>query len=110
MPKCPFCDYKGPSKILADYGNVFVIEPIDPVTPGHVLVIPKKHVSDFATDDAYTTMEVARCASYYIRDNAIAPCNIISNVGREAGQTVMHMHLHIVPRRPGDGLQSPWRT
>jgi histidine triad (HIT) family protein len=36
------------------------------------------------------------------------PCNIITSVGAEATQTVFHLHLHVVPRRFGDGLALPW--
>ncbi|WP_233534002.1 HIT family protein [Kitasatospora sp. SolWspMP-SS2h] len=39
---------------------------------------------------------------------ASRPCNLIANAGPEAGATIGHLHLHVVPRRAGDGLVMPW--
>ena len=48
---CPFCQYTGPSPVLADFGQVaFIIEPLNPVTPGHVLVVARRHLMDALTD------------------------------------------------------------
>jgi histidine triad (HIT) family protein len=41
---------------------------------------------------------------------ATPPCNIITSAGTEATQTVFHLHVHIVPREAGDGLELPWGT
>lgn len=109
---CPFCDYAGPSEILADYyeGTVFVIEPIDPVVAGHVLVIPRWHVPSFA--DWTTGSELAAVAATFSAAGAYAhvlgECNLITSRGRAATQTVDHFHVHLVPRREGDGLALPW--
>jgi histidine triad (HIT) family protein len=104
---CVFCDYAGPSPVLEDYDAAFVIEPMNPVTPGHVLVIPREHVSNFAEDGfvSGTAMSYAWC---YMTEAKVGPCNIITSVGREATQTIDHLHVHIVPRREGDGLALPW--
>jgi histidine triad (HIT) family protein len=104
---CVFCDYDGPSVILHDYGAVFVIEPLFPVTPGHRLVIPRLHVPDFDADTR-TSVAVLACAVRYVRDAELESYNIITSKGRAATQTVEHLHVHIVPRRNGDGLALPW--
>ncbi len=102
--RCPFCTYSG--SVLEAYGDVFVIEPLNPVTPGHVLVIPATHVADAVTSPALTG-RVMEYAARYAREHT-GPCNIITSVGSEATQTVFHLHVHIVPRRAGDGLRLPW--
>ncbi len=105
MTGCPFCEYAGPSEILADHGHTIVFAPLDPVTPGHLLVVPRRHVEDFSTDPDESG-RVAAVAALHARN--LRPCNVITSLGREATQTVKHLHLHVVPRREGDGLALPW--
>ena len=100
---CPFCDYAGPSEVLLDLGDVFFISPIAPVTAGHCLAIPKQHVED-ALEDAEVTGRVMEAAAWF----AAGDVNIITSVGAAATQTVKHLHVHIVPRREGDGICLPW--
>jgi histidine triad (HIT) family protein len=75
------------------------------VTPGHVLVIPKRHVGDYTTDPVTSGTTMQRAAEL-----AAAPSNLITSAGREATQSVGHLHLHIVPRPngPNDRLALPW--
>lgn len=104
---CPFCDYAGPSPILAEYGAAIVFEPLNPVVEGHVLVVPRAHAEDFA--DSPEIAEVTmRAASQHVREYAPGDCNLITSRGPAATQTVPHLHLHILPRREGDGLALPW--
>jgi histidine triad (HIT) family protein len=113
---CPFCDYDGPSEVLCEYfgGDVFVIEPIDPVTLGHVLVIPRLHVPSFAEFEAGHAEAMAdtfAAACAWARDSRSAAgwdANLLTSAGPLATQTVPHLHVHVVPRRPGDGLALPW--
>jgi histidine triad (HIT) family protein len=105
--KCPFCSYTGPSPILREYEGVYIIEPLNPVCEGHVLVIPIHHVSDFA-QDAMLTCKVAAAASSYAKELGLGDCNLITSKGAAATQTVGHLHVHLVPRREGDGLRLPW--
>lgn len=79
------------------------IVPLNPVTEGHVLVIPRWHVVD-AVQEPQVTADVMRCAA----ELAERPCNIITSSGGEATQSVFHLHVHVVPRREGDGLALPW--
>lgn len=98
---CVFCTYSGP--VLAVYGGVFMIEPLNPVTPGHMLIIPKRHLRDALESPADTGLVMEYAARY-----ARSPCNIITSVGTEATQTVFHLHVHVIPRATGDGLRLPW--
>lgn len=100
---CPFCDYAGPSEILLERDGVFFIEPIAPVTEGHVLAIPREHVED-ALSDPEVAGRVMEAAAWF----AAGECNLITSVGPLATQTVKHLHLHIVPRRKNDGICLPW--
>lgn len=85
--------------------NVVAFEPLDPVTPGHMIVVPREHVAD-ATDQPSITADVMFQAAQLAREHDAA--NIITSIGADATQTVFHLHIHVVPRRPGDGLTLPW--
>ena len=104
MSGCVFCDYSGPSEIIYEHEGVFIIEPINPVTPGHLLVIPRQHVPNAAYDPELTGWVFEVAARFSGRE----PFNLITSSGREATQTVNHLHVHYVPRQPDDGLMLPW--
>lgn len=111
---CPFCDYAGPSPILtewshetAGYDGCYAIEPLNPVTAGHVLIIPRRHLED-AIDDHAQTAAVFEAACGWIIENAVGDHNLIASAGAAATQTVRHLHVHVIPRRAGDGLALPW--
>jgi len=105
--RCPFCNYAGPSPILYDFGTNIVFQPLHPVTEGHVLVVPKVHIKD-AIEGPATVATTMNCAAAWAGMNDIGDCNFITSVGPAATQTVRHLHIHIVPRRKGDGLLLPW--
>lgn len=80
--------------------------PLDPVTPGHILVVPQRHFASPAGDpSAYglASCDAARFAAEQPDD-----FNLIVSSGRDATQTVFHTHIHVVPRREGDGMHLPW--
>ena len=109
MTDCAFCDYAGPSEILADYRSSFVVRPIRPVTEGHVLVIPRRHVADFK--ESVSTFKIAaEGAVQWCRQAEINEANVITSRGWAATQTVTHLHLHVVPRRSSDRLALPWSS
>lgn len=100
---CPFCDYEGPSPLLFENRWVYGIEPMDPVTLGHTLVIPKAHVQGF--EEVAVMMDVMQAVALMA---GRGPANVIVSVGKESTQTIPHLHFHVVPRRHGDGLTIPW--
>ena len=108
MADCPFCEIvagRAPAEKVREWDHALAIVPLAPVTPGHVLVIPKRHVQD-AGVLPWLTGRVFQCAAEMI--NEVGPANLITSVGAEATQTIFHLHLHLVPRHEGDGLALPW--
>lgn len=106
---CIFCeiiDGRAPAQILADDGVCLTIVPLNPVVDGHVLVIPKTHVKDFA-DDYMVSGYAMVTASLYAHRNP-GEYNLITSKGRNATQSVFHLHIHLVPRKENDGLALPW--
>jgi histidine triad (HIT) family protein len=103
---CPFCDIaagRAPANVVRDEGYALVIEPLEPVALGHLLAIPRAHVADALAEPVLAGAVFALAAEVAER-----PCNLIASAGPEATQTVMHLHVHVVPRRAGDGLALPW--
>jgi len=84
-----------------------IFEPLNPVTPGHYLVVPVLHVTD-ALEFPRVTGAVMEYAVLMAQRIGFESCNLITSTGSAATQTVMHLHIHIVPRREGDGLHLPW--
>jgi histidine triad (HIT) family protein len=111
-----FCDIiagRAPGIMATRWEDVVTIEPLNPVTPGHVLVVPRRHVRD-AKENEWVTADVMRRVAQYLKYGPypdvqpIGPANIITSCGAEATQTVFHLHVHVIPRRAGDGLKLPW--
>jgi histidine triad (HIT) family protein len=111
-PDCAFCgivDGSVPSSQLLDTGTVLAFMDIDPVTPGHMLVIPKEHLPDLAdlTDElAAEMMAVARRLAAAVRrtDLRCDGVNLFYADGEAAFQEVFHSHLHVFPRYADDGF------
>ena len=105
---CPFCKgFKdGSIKLLETIDNVNIFIPLNPVTKGHLLVVPIDHVTDFK-DNPIITGNVARVAGEYAKKQSYE-CNLITSCGENATQSVFHLHFHIVPRYKNDGLTLPW--
>ena len=105
---CVFCAIlagEAPATIVRSWPNAIAIRPHSPVTEGHTLVIPATHVRDVAEDPEVSALTMAAAAEYAA---GVGPCNVITSAGREATQTVFHLHVHVVPRRAEDGLSLPW--
>lgn len=105
---CPFCDIlagRAPATIYREWPDAIAIAPLNPVTPGHTLIISREHVENVcvAPDVAAQTMRRAAELSF-----GTGSLNIITSVGPDATQTVFHLHIHLVPRSPDDGLRLPW--
>ena len=106
-PPCPFCLSNIVSKILEKRGTVLAIEDKNPVTKGHALVLPIRHTQDFFSmtceekKDADTLIQLL-CGRIQESDSTVTGFNIGVNCGESAGQTIMHAHIHLIPRRDGD--------
>lgn len=103
MTDCPFCN---PDNILLENDLAFAKYDQYPVSPGHVLVMPKRHTASWfdLTADEQTAMFVLANQAKKLLDERYAPAgyNLGINCGEAAGQTIMHVHLHIIPRYCGD--------
>jgi diadenosine tetraphosphate (Ap4A) HIT family hydrolase len=84
----------------------FVVDDAFPVAAGHTLIIPRRHVSDFfdlTADEVGSLMTLLRTAQERLnRSFAPAGYNIGVKVGETAGQTVLHVHMHLIPRYTDD--------
>jgi histidine triad (HIT) family protein len=107
MSDCLFCkiiDGKIPSKKVYEDDRTFAFQDINPQAPTHVLIIPKKHVVDIksaAPEDAeligYCNLVAAKIAKERGLEGGF---RTVYNVGPDAGQTVFHLHLHLLGGRP----------
>lgn len=105
---CPFCEIaagRAPAVIVREWPSTLAIVPLSPVVEGHTLVIPRKHVSDFSQDPDVSAITMRLAAQLA---EGSGPMNLITSKGREATQSVFHLHLHLVPRAENDGLALPW--
>lgn len=105
MKSCPFCELEDRTIIAACDGAV-AIEDAFPVTPGHALVIPRRHVESIYhltnPEQAELWVLVEKVRQMLFEDLAVDSFNIGVNDGSTAGQTIEHAHIHIIPRRAGD--------
>lgn len=107
MNDCVFCSReKIKTPIVLESEKVIIFEPLNPVVKGHLLVVPKKHVADF-TEDPETFLEVAMVASLSAKELG-GDYNLITSKGKNATQSVFHLHVHLIPRKENDGLKLPW--
>ncbi len=101
---CPFCN-EG-LEIVCENGFAFAIYDKYPVNQGHILIIPKRHVSDFfeTTPEEREAISALLQECKSIIDKSYSPdgYNIGVNVGKTAGQTIFHVHVHLIPRYEGD--------
>ncbi len=102
---CVFCEIvKGniPSSKVYEDENYLAILDLSQVTLGHTLVMPKKHYDNFlemTSKEAGELMSVVNVVANKLVNNLDASgCNILNNTNEVAGQTVMHTHVHIIPR------------
>ncbi|NLZ74406.1 HIT family protein [Candidatus Falkowbacteria bacterium] len=111
MPDCIFCkiiNKETPSKII--YENDLVIAILDafPSSLGHTLIIPKKHfVNIYDVEEEYLVeiIKVAKKLSLAYKEVwGIDNLQLIHNAGQDAQQKVFHFHLHLIPRKAGDGI------
>lgn len=104
-PACPFCCPTS-HRIVFEGDLALVLRDAFPVSPGHTLIIPKRHVASFfeVTDAERADLMSLLVAARDDLDREFRPAgyNIGINDGAAAGQTVPHLHIHLIPRHVGD--------
>jgi histidine triad (HIT) family protein len=107
MTSCLFCRIIAgeiPSRRVYEDADLFAFEDINPQAPVHVLIVPKRHVGTLnnltAADDALAGAMV-RCAAHIARERGVADSGFrtVFNCNAAAGQTVFHVHLHVLGGR-----------
>lgn len=113
---CIFCKIAAgeiPSRTIYEDDSFRVIMDISPASKGHSIIIPKNHAKDlfeFSDEDAGKIFVVAKKVAAAMKD--VLKCdgfNILQNNGEIAGQTVFHLHVHLIPRYKGDTIDIKWK-
>ena len=106
MSDCLFCKIAKreiPSRKVYEDESIYAFEDIAPKAPTHILVIPKKHIprlSDAGTPDASLLGELVVRAAGVAREQGLAHYRLVLNNGEGAGQSVPHVHFHLLGGRP----------
>ena len=115
MDSCIFCKIANgeiPSNTIYEDDKFRVILDNGPATKGHALVLPKEHYAnlfEMPEDLLADAAVVAKKVATNIKDKLSCDgLNLVQNNGETAGQTVMHFHLHIIPRYQNDGQRILW--
>lgn len=106
MNNCIFCN-KSDFEIIYSDDLFFVIRDKFPVTEDHTLIVLNEHDKtyfDLRDKDLIQLNNIIKFQKDYLleKDKKITGFNIGVNVGKDAGQTIMHLHIHLIPRRKGD--------
>lgn len=116
---CVFCKIiagEETSITVAEWADTVAFLPLNPVTEGHVLFVPREHVIAAHEEPTVTSRVAGRAAEWAQasqrsipnREDQAEEYNLITSFGTAATQTILHLHIHYVPRRVGDGLALPW--
>lgn len=115
MSDCIFCKIISgeiPSATIYEDDEFKAILDRFPSAEGHVLILPKNHVANiFEIDPAQAGRLfalAAKLARAIKEELGLEHMNVLQNNGTVAGQTVFHFHLHLIPRKEGDGIQVSW--
>ena len=105
ITSCPFCEHIEENHLQSS-DLAFALLDHFPVSKGHTLIIPKRHEPSFLSltmDEQKAMFELStKIANELLSQEDVDGCNIGMNIGVSAGQTVLHAHLHIIPRCTGD--------
>jgi histidine triad (HIT) family protein len=114
-PDCIFCKIitgELPSTIVDEDERTVSFMDINPAVRGHVLVIPREHsrgLFDVSAEDLHACMDTARRIARRQREVLGADgVNLLNSAEPAAWQTVLHFHVHVIPRYVGDPLKLPW--
>jgi ATP adenylyltransferase len=103
---CPFCSVDL-SDVAAANDQVLAIRVANPITPLHTFVVPRRHVANYFDLFLPEMMEVDEILRSIRKDIALADATVVGfnveiDIGTCAGQTILHCHVHLIPRRVGD--------
>ena len=104
--QCLFCQIN-PKQLVAEDKLCYAAEDSFPVTEFHTLIIPKRHVANYfdlnsSEVNALHEMLVEMKRTIEAKDDSVTGFNIGVNAGKDAGQSIFHVHVHLIPRRNGD--------
>lgn len=112
---CIFCKIANgeiPAKTLYEDERFRVILDLGPATKGHALILPKNHAAnlyELPDEDAMAVLPLAKKMGLLMKSRLQCDgLNLVQNNGETAGQTVLHFHLHLIPRYEGDGQEILW--
>jgi diadenosine tetraphosphate (Ap4A) HIT family hydrolase len=105
-PHCPFCELSKNVEVICETELCLAFFDSFPVSPGHALIIPKRHIASYfdLTDEEREEMSKVMLHVKQILDERFHPdgYNIGININQAAGQSVFHCHMHLIPRYKGD--------
>lgn len=103
---CPFCNLSSNIQIIYETTNTLSFYDLYPVSKGHTLIIPKQHIEDYFTIKQNLQTELWQSVNHCkkILDNLYKPdgYNTGINIGKAAGQSIFHTHIHLIPRYKDD--------
>ena len=107
LSTCRFCYEEIKHRIIGKIGSVVAIEDGYPVSKGHLLIIPKRHSSNYFELTSEEKIDVDLLLSklrqqILASDPSVTGFNVGMNCGESGGQTIFHTHIHLIPRRDGD--------
>jgi len=111
MTSCIFCNLaKEKGLHIAETKHLFAVYDRSPASPGHALIMPKRHivtVFEMSKEESAELSEILNVVKKHIESKHKPKAyNIGSNNGKEAGQVIMHLHIHVIPRyKGGHGMQ-----
>ena len=113
---CIFCKLANgifATNSIYEDGDFNIILDASPATPGHALILPKEHyanIYEMPEELLAKAMKLAKHQVLHMKEVLRADgFNVVQNNGETAGQTVMHYHLHLIPRYENDGQEINWR-
>jgi diadenosine tetraphosphate (Ap4A) HIT family hydrolase len=103
---CPFCDRINARDHVAERATAVAFPDAFPLTPGHTLVVPRRHLALLSQFEPHELTDLwllgTSLCSELAREHNASGFNLGINLGRSAGQTIEHLHLHVIPRYDGD--------
>ena len=115
MAECIFCKIiRGEIPCAKIYEDQYVLSFLDinPINPGHALIVPKTHTTtlfDVPADELQACIAVAQKVGKAVFEaSGAAGLNFLQNNFRAAGQLIDHVHFHLIPRFKGDGFLTTW--